>query len=99
MSGRRPCPELPFERSRLIPHVDDLPVWSLWYIRVRVRPSHRRQGMAPQLVNGAVGCARSKGAPAMEGYCVDNRGNAVNLTRAFVGHAGDLRAGGVHQGD
>jgi GNAT superfamily N-acetyltransferase len=96
MSGRRPCPELPFERSRLIPHVDDLPVWSLWY--ARVRPGHRGQGMAPQLVNGAVGCARSKGAPAVEGYSVDNGVNRVNLTRAFVGHAGDLRAGGVHQG-
>lgn len=36
-----PRSELPFARSRKIPHVDDLPVWSVWCIRVR--PGHRAQ--------------------------------------------------------
>lgn len=78
-----PRSELPFERSRLIPHVDDLPVWSLWC--VRVRPGHRGQGIAPQLVEGAAEYARSEGAPAVEGYPVDNGGRKVDLTMAFVG--------------
>ncbi len=78
-----PRSELPFERSRLIPHVDDLPVWSLWC--VRVRPGHRGQGIAPQLVEGATEYARSEGAPAVEGYPVDNGGRKVDLTMAFVG--------------
>jgi hypothetical protein len=30
-----PRSELPFARSTKIPHVDDLPVWSAWCIRVR----------------------------------------------------------------
>ena len=29
--------------------------------------------------------ARSKGAPAVEGYPVDNRGKKVDLTMAYVG--------------
>jgi hypothetical protein len=33
-----PRAELPFARSRKIPHVDQLPVWSVWCIRVR--PGH-----------------------------------------------------------
>jgi GNAT superfamily N-acetyltransferase len=78
-----PRAELPFERSRKIPHVDDLPVWSLWC--VRVRPGHRGQGIAHALVRGAVEYAASNGAPAVEGYPVDNEGRKVDLTMAFVG--------------
>jgi GNAT superfamily N-acetyltransferase len=78
-----PRAELPFERSRKIPHVDDLPVWSLWC--VRVRPGHRGQGIAHALVRGAVQHAASNGAPAVEGYPVDNAGRKVDLTMAFVG--------------
>ena len=78
-----PRTELPFATSRKIPHVDDLPVWSLWC--VRVRPGHRGQGIAHALVRGAVGYAASNGAPAVEGYPVDNAGRKVDLTMAFVG--------------
>ncbi|PWW23979.1 ribosomal protein S18 acetylase RimI-like enzyme [Geodermatophilus normandii] len=78
-----PRAELPLARSRRIPHVDDLPVWSLWC--VRVRPGHRGQGIAHALVRGAVGYAASHGAPAVEGYPVDNAGRKVDLTMAFVG--------------
>ena len=78
-----PRTELPFARSRKIPHVDDLPVWSLWC--VRVRPGHRGQGIAHALVRGAVGYAASNGAPAVEGYPVDNEGRKVDLTMAYVG--------------
>lgn len=78
-----PRSELPFERSRLIPHVDDLPVWSIWCIRVR--PGHRRKGISHALLAGAVDYAAEKGAPAVEGYPVDNKGQKVDLTMAFVG--------------
>jgi GNAT superfamily N-acetyltransferase len=78
-----PRSELPFERSRLIPHVDELPVWSAWCIRVR--PGHRGRGLALPLLEGAVAYARQLGAPAVEGYPVDNRGAKVDLTMAYVG--------------
>jgi GNAT superfamily N-acetyltransferase len=74
---------LPFARSTKIPHVDDLPVWSVWCIRVR--PGHRGKGISHHLLAGAVAYARSKGAPAVEGYPVDNRGDKVDLTMAYVG--------------
>lgn len=78
-----PRSELPFARSRKIPHVDDLPVWSAWC--VRVRPGHRGRGISHALLEGAVAYARSQGAPAVEGYPVDNQGNKVDLTMAYVG--------------
>ncbi|MEJ1091589.1 GNAT family N-acetyltransferase [Microbacterium istanbulense] len=72
-----------FARNRLIPQVDDLDVWSLWCIRVR--PGHRKQGLSHALVEGAVAHARSQGAPAVEAYPLDNRGEKVNQTMAYVG--------------
>ena len=78
-----PRSELPFARSRKIPQVDELPVWSVWCIRVR--PGHRRKGISHALLDGAVAYARSKGAPAVEGYPVDNEGKKVDLTMAYVG--------------
>lgn len=78
-----PRAELPFATSRKIPHVDDLPVWSIWCLRVR--PGHRRRGLALPLLEGAVDHAAKNGAPAVEGYPVDNRGQRVDLTMAYVG--------------
>jgi GNAT superfamily N-acetyltransferase len=78
-----PRAELPFARSTKIPRVDALPVWSVWCIRVR--PGHRGSGISHALLDGAVAYARSRGAPAVEGYPVDNRGAKVDLTMAYVG--------------
>ena len=78
-----PRSELPFARSTKIPHVDSLPVWSAWCIRVR--PGHRKRGIAHALLEGAVAYARSQQAPAIEGYPVDNNGDRVDLTMAYVG--------------
>ena len=78
-----PRSELPFARSTKIPHVDQLPVWSVWCIRVR--PGYRGKGISHALLEGAVGYARSQGAPAIEGYPVDNKGKKVDLTMAYVG--------------
>ncbi|KJL32624.1 GNAT family N-acetyltransferase [Microbacterium azadirachtae] len=72
-----------FARNRLIPQIDDLDVWSLWCLRVR--PGHRKQGISHALIEGAVAHARESGAPAIEGYPVDNEGAKVNLTMAYAG--------------
>jgi GNAT superfamily N-acetyltransferase len=78
-----PRAELPFARSTKIPHVDQLPVWSVWCIRVR--PGRRGSGVSHALLDGAVAYARSQLAPAIEGYPVDNKGQKVDLTMAYVG--------------
>jgi GNAT superfamily N-acetyltransferase len=78
-----PRSELPFARSAKIPHVDGLPVWSAWCIRVR--PGYRGRGISHALLDGAVAYARAQGAPAIEGYPVDNRGEKVDVTMAYVG--------------
>jgi GNAT superfamily N-acetyltransferase len=72
-----------FARNRKIPHVDDLDVWSAWCIRVR--PGHRGAGISHHLLRGAVEYARASGAPAVEGYPVDNEGRKVEQTMAYVG--------------
>lgn len=83
-AGIAPRSELhPFATSRKIPHIDDLPVWSLWCIRVR--PGFRKQGITHALIEGAVDYAHISGAPVVESYPVDNAGEKVDLTMAFVG--------------
>lgn len=72
-----------FANSRIIPHVDDLPVWSIWC--VKVRGGFRKRGISAALIEGAVDYARTSGAPAVEGYPIDNKGKRVDLISAFVG--------------
>ena len=82
-AGVHPRADTSFAKNRKIPHVDELDVWSVWCIRVR--PGHRKSGISHHLLTGAVDFARSYGAPAIEGYPVDNRGEQVDLTMAYVG--------------
>jgi GNAT superfamily N-acetyltransferase len=82
-AGVHPRADTTFARNRKIPRVDNLDVWSLWC--VRVRPGRRGRGIAHHLVAGAVEFARAHGAPAIEGYPVDNDGRKVDLTMAYVG--------------
>jgi len=90
-----PRAELPFARSRKIPHVDDLPAWSVWCIRVR--PRHRGKGVSHALLEGAVGYAADQGAPVVEGYPVDNQGRKVDLTMAYVGTRGVFERAGFRK--
>lgn len=69
--------------SRTIPTVDDAPVWSV--ICLVVRPPLRRQGLARHLVDGAVDYARSQGAPMLEAYPIDPKGERINSAFAYVG--------------
>ena len=83
-AGIAPRAELhPFANSKKIPHLDDLPVWSLWCIRVRA--GFRKQGVTPALIEGAVEYARANGAPVVESYPADNGIERVDLTMASVG--------------
>ena len=82
-AGVAPRAATSFARNRKIPHVDDLDVWSVWCIRVR--PGHRGKGISHHLLRGAIDFARDSGAPALEGYPVDNGGEKVDLTMAYVG--------------
>ena len=90
-----PRAETAFGRTRTIPRVDDLDVWSVWCIRVR--PGHRGRGISHALLKGAVDLARSRGAPAIEGYPVDNRGRKVDLTMAYVGTRALFEKAGFHK--
>ena len=58
-------------------------MWSVWCIRVR--PGHRGTGISHHLLAGAVEFAREHGAPAIEGYPLDNQGKKIDLTMAYVG--------------
>jgi GNAT superfamily N-acetyltransferase len=69
--------------SSKIPHVDDLPVWTVWCFRTRA--GNRGRGISHALLAGAVAFARAHGAPVIEGYPVDNRDARVDLTMAYVG--------------
>ena len=82
-AGVHPRADTSFDHNRRIPHLDDLDVWSVWCIRVR--PGHRGQGISHRLLAGAVEFARDHGAPAIEGYPLDNQGAKIDLTMAYVG--------------
>lgn len=93
-----PRSQTTFARSRKIPHVDDLPVWSLWCIRIR--PGHRRKGISHTLIQGAVEYAKGRRAPAIEAYPIDNRGAKVDLTMAYAGLRKNFEAAGfTHAAD
>ncbi|MFF0745943.1 GNAT family N-acetyltransferase [Streptomyces sp. NPDC004111] len=93
-----PRADTSFARSRKIPYVDDLPVWSLWC--VRVRPGHRKRGISHALIAGAVEFARAQGAPAVEAYPLDSGDAKVDLTMAYAGIRKNFeRAGFVHAAD
>ena len=94
-AGIAPRAGLPVARSTRIPAVDDLPVWSIFC--VRVRPGFRGRGISLDLVEGAVELARSRGAPAVEGVPVDNAGARVDLTTAFVGTRGLFERAGFEK--
>jgi len=78
-----PRADTTFARNRKIPHVDDADVWSVWCIRVR--PGHRKSGISHHLLRGSIEFASDRGAPVIEGYPVDNRGEKVDSTMAYVG--------------
>jgi GNAT superfamily N-acetyltransferase len=74
------------ERSRTIPKVDQLPVWSILCFNIRV--GYRRRGVAAALLEGVIDYARRSGAPALEAYPVDPEGARVDVSFGYVGFTG-----------
>jgi GNAT superfamily N-acetyltransferase len=70
-------------RSKTIPILDAIPVWSI--VCLVVRPGFRRMGVAGALIRGALRYAADQGATAVEAYPIDNAGQRVSATLAFTG--------------
>ena len=72
------------ERSRVIPRVDDRPVWSI--VCFAVSASARGQGVARALLEGAIDHARERGAEALEAYPIAiDEGEPIHPEAAFTG--------------
>jgi len=82
-------------RSRTIPAVDDLPVWSVTCFVVRT--GFRRKGVARALLASAVSYAAEHSAPALEGYPIDPAGARVSTAFAYVGTTSMFEAAGFHR--
>jgi GNAT superfamily N-acetyltransferase len=82
-------------RSRTIPVIDDVPVWSVVCFLVRV--GYRRKGVARALLDGAIAFARDRGAPALEAYPVEPAGQRVDAAFGYVGFVPMFEAAGFRQ--
>lgn len=82
-------------RSRTIPAVDEVPVWSV--VCFVIRPGYRRRGIARHLLDGAVEYARNRGAPALEGYPIDPGDGRISSALAYVGTTGLFEAAGFER--
>jgi ribosomal protein S18 acetylase RimI-like enzyme len=80
-------PRADFERivrSRVIPTIDDRPVWSI--VCFAVSSTARGQGVARALLEAAVSYAGARGAEALEAYPVAiEDGEAIHPDAAFTG--------------
>jgi ribosomal protein S18 acetylase RimI-like enzyme len=71
-------------RSKVIPTIDDRPVWSI--VCFAVSGSARGRGVARALLEGAIEFARERGAEALEAYpVVVEAGDGVHPESAFTG--------------
>jgi GNAT superfamily N-acetyltransferase len=80
-------PRADFERivrSKVIPAVDDRPVWSI--VCFAVSASARGRGVAKALLDKAIDYARDRGANALEAYpVVVDAGEGIHPESAFTG--------------
>jgi ribosomal protein S18 acetylase RimI-like enzyme len=80
-------PRMGFERivrSRVIPTIDDRPVWSI--VCFAVSSTARGRGVARALLDAAIGYAGDKGAEAVEAYPITiDDGEAIHPDAAFTG--------------
>lgn len=72
-------------RSRTLPALDDRDVWCVGCFRIR--PGHRRIGVASALLEGVVAAARAVGAPGVEAWPIDPSGARVDVGLGYVGLA------------
>ena len=80
-------PRIDFRRvvhSKVIPAIDDRPVWSI--VCFASTPSARGRGLGRALLDAAVEVAREHGAPAVEAYPLDlGPGERVSAASAYTG--------------
>jgi GNAT superfamily N-acetyltransferase len=82
-------------RSRTIPAIDDVPVWSIGCFLIR--PGYRRRGVATALLNGVIEAAERAGAPGVEAYPIDPEGRRVEVGAGFAGIASMFDAAGFRR--
>lgn len=80
------------ERSRVIPRVDDRPVWSV--VCFVVSRSSRGRGVAAALLDAAIEHARVAGAPALEAYPADPGEARLPAGAAYCGTLALFEAAG-----
>ena len=83
------------ERSRTIPKVDELPVWSVVCFNVRV--GYRRRGVAKALLAAAIDYARAHGAAGLEAYPTDPAGTRRDATFSYTGFTSMFEAAGFRR--
>jgi GNAT superfamily N-acetyltransferase len=71
-----------FDRTRQLKRVDDVPVWSISCLYVRI--GCRRRGISTALVSAAIAAAKRARAPALEAYPFDA---AVSPSSSSTGYA------------
>lgn len=82
------------QRSRVTKPVDDVPTWAITCFVIDRH--HRRKGLSAALLGAAVEYARSRGAPAVEGYPVEPRKDEMPAIYAWMGVASSfVKAGFV----
>jgi GNAT superfamily N-acetyltransferase len=82
-------------RSRTIPMIDEVAVWSIGCFVVR--PGFRRRGITRALLDGAVDYARARGAPAVEAYPIDPLDGRVSTSFGYVGFVSTFEAAGFRR--
>jgi GNAT superfamily N-acetyltransferase len=82
-------------RSRTIPAIDEVPVWSIICFKVRV--GHRRKGVAKALLAAAIDYAFAHGAPAIEAYPIDPEGKRLDVSFSYVGFTRMFEAAGFER--
>ncbi|HLY15097.1 MAG TPA: GNAT family N-acetyltransferase [Candidatus Limnocylindrales bacterium] len=93
VSVRGATPRL--DHSRVIPAIDDRPVWAIGCFRIRV--GYRRRGVARVLLGAVIAAARAAGAPGVEAYPVDPEGHRIDTGFAYVGIASMFDAAGFRR--
>jgi len=82
-------------RSRVIPTIDERPVWSV--VCFAVSASARGRGVARTLLEAAIAFARAQGAEALEAYPVRiEAGEGIHAEAAFTGTLPMFEALGFH---
>jgi GNAT superfamily N-acetyltransferase len=79
--------------SKVIPKIDDRPVWSI--VCFAVSQTARQRGVASALLEGAIAFARARGATTLEAYPLDLApGEHINSNTAYTGTLSMFRRAG-----